>query len=65
MNHEEKDFVDWYKKYMARVDPSLPCLKCKDETIIRCSNTNGKGCFDFTDYIRRVDHQIGDEKCQI
>jgi hypothetical protein len=53
MTREDRDFVEWYRKYF-RSDVDLPCLKCTDEKIVKCSNTDVHfGCVSFHQYIHQ------------
>lgn len=57
----EKEFVSWYRAYF-KTNKGLPCLKCSDLKILRCSRidtgrTKTIVCKVFKDYQQKVAHR--------
>ena len=51
---EKHEFVEWYRDFWKK-DKELPCLRCSDDTIIRCSEigviSSNIGCTLFHQYV--------------
>ncbi len=50
---KEKEFVEWYREFFQN-DKELPCLRCSDERIVKCSNvvaSTSMGCTLFQQYV--------------
>jgi hypothetical protein len=46
------EFVEWYREFFKE-DKELPCLRCSDDTIARCSTaiSSNLGCTLFQQYV--------------
>lgn len=50
---KEREFVEWYREFFQD-DRELPCLRCSDDRIVKCSNavvSNNIGCTLFQQYV--------------
>ncbi len=49
----DREFIEWYRHFN---DKNLPCLKCSDGQILRCSNKadTHNGCLEFRLYLNKV-----------
>jgi hypothetical protein len=54
MTAKEKDFIKWYR-HRFRDDPALPCLKCEDTKIIKCTKLETGSCIKFSEYTRKYE----------
>lgn len=54
MMRQDEEFVEWYKDYF-RHEKDLPCLKCRNEKLVACSNAETTtGCTSFIRYLEKI-----------
>jgi hypothetical protein len=64
MTREEREFVRWYRKFF-RNEKELPCLKCSDKKIVKCSNIDigiHGSCYLFYEYVYKKDRESSEKR---